>query len=102
MTCALSHQLNHSDGAPQVAPVVNNPPTSAGDARDAGLILGLGRSPWRSKWEPNPVLVPENPMDRGAWQATVCGVAKESDTTEQQVTRGPMDQAPWLEFLFVK
>ena len=69
---------------------------------DGGLILGLGRSPWRSKWEPNPVLVPENPMDRGAWQATVCGVAKESDTTEQQVTRGPMDQAPWLEFLFVK
>ena len=27
-----------------------------------------------------------NPMDRGAWQTTVCGVAKESDTTEHSLT----------------
>ena len=28
-----------------VAQLIKNPPTSAGDARDVGLILGLGRSP---------------------------------------------------------
>ena len=31
--------------ASQVEPVVGNPPANAGDARDIGLILGLGRSP---------------------------------------------------------
>ena len=31
--------------ASQVAPVINNPPASAGDARDVGSILGSGRSP---------------------------------------------------------
>ena len=31
---------------------------------------------WRRKWQPTPVFLPGNPMDRGAWQATVHGVAK--------------------------
>ena len=49
---------------------------SAGDARDAGLILGLGRLPG----EGNGIL-PQysclgNPLDREAWRATVHGVAK--------------------------
>ena len=57
MICALSHHLNHSDGASQVAPVVKNPPANAGDARNVGLILGLGRSPWRRKWQPTPVFL---------------------------------------------
>ena len=30
----------------------------------------------RRQWHPTPVLLPENPMDRGAWQAAVPGVAK--------------------------
>ena len=29
------------------------------------------------------ILALGNPMDRGVWRATVCGVAKESDTTRQ-------------------
>ena len=32
--------------------------------------------PWRRKWQPTPVFCLENPMDRGAGQATVHGVAK--------------------------
>ena len=32
--------------------------------------------PWRRKWQPTPVFLPENPMDRGAWWATVHGVTK--------------------------
>ena len=32
--------------------------------------------PWRRKWQPTPVFLQENPMERGAWQASVHGVAK--------------------------
>ena len=38
----------------------------------------VGKVPWRRKWQPTPVFFLENPMDRGAWGATVHGVA-ESD-----------------------
>ena len=38
----------------------------------------IGKIPWRRKWQPVAVFLPgwENPMDRGAWQAIVHGVAK--------------------------
>jgi len=41
----------------------------------------VGKIPWRRKWQPTPVFLPGNPMDRGAWQTAAHGVAKESDTT---------------------
>ena len=63
-------------GASQVALVVKNPPANAGDLRDAGLILGLGRSPEESNGNPSQYSCLGNPMDRRAWQATVHGVAK--------------------------
>ena len=44
--------------------------------RDAGLIPGLGRSPGKGHGNPLQYSCLENPMDRGAWQATVPGVAK--------------------------
>ena len=34
------------------------PPASAGDTRDLGSITGLGRPPWRRKWQPTPVFLP--------------------------------------------
>ena len=34
------------------------------------------RIPWRRKWQPTRLFLPENPMDRGAWQATAHGVLK--------------------------
>ena len=45
-------------------------------AGDPGSIPGSGRFPWSRKQQPTPVLCLENPMDGGAWWATVHGVAK--------------------------
>ena len=59
-----------------VATVVKNPPANAGDARDAGLITGSGRSPGEGHGNPLQYSCLENPVDRGAWWATVCGVTK--------------------------
>ena len=60
---------------------VENPPANAGDARDASLIPGSGRSPGGGHGSPLQYSSLENPMDRGTWQAIVHGV-KESDMTE--------------------
>ena len=62
--------------ASQVALVVKNSPANAGDIKDMGLISGLGRFPWRRKWQPIPVFLPGKSMDRGSWWATVPGMAK--------------------------
>ena len=53
--------------------VVKNLPANAGDA---GSIPGSGRSPGGGNGKPLQNCCLENPMDRGAWQATVYGVAK--------------------------
>ena len=56
--------------------VVKNPPANAGDARDAGSILGLGRSPGGGNGNPLQYSCLENSMDRGTWGAIVRGAAK--------------------------
>ena len=56
--------------------VVKKMLTNPGDLRDVGLIPGLGRSPGGGHGNPLQYSCLENPMDRGAWQATVYGVAK--------------------------
>ena len=65
--------------ASQMVLVVKNSPANVGDA---GSIPGSGRP----LEEGMAILLQysclENPIDRGAWWATVHGVAKESDTTE--------------------
>ena len=68
-------------GASQVVRVVENLPASAGDARGMGLISGLRRSPGGGHGNPLQCSCLQNPMDRGASQASVHEVA-ESDTTE--------------------
>ena len=52
---------------------------SAYDARDPGSIPGLGRFSGEVNSNPLQCSCLENPMDRGAWQATES--CKESDTT---------------------
>ena len=49
---------------------------SACNAGDLGLIPGSGRSPGEGNGYPLQCSCLENPMDRGAWWATVHGVAK--------------------------
>ena len=63
-------------GTSQVALVVENPPADAGDIRDVALIPGSGRSPGGGHGIPLQDSCLGNPMDRGAWWATVHGVAK--------------------------
>ena len=46
------------------------------NAGDPGSIPGLGRSPVEGKGNPLQYSHLENPMDRGAWQATVHGVQR--------------------------
>ena len=54
--------------------MVKNPPASAGDIRDVGLIPGLGRSPGGGHGNLLQYSCLENLKDRGAWRATVPGV----------------------------
>ena len=56
--------------------VVKNPLPNAGDVRDVGLIPGLGRFPGGGHGNPLQYSCLENPMDVGAWWATVHEIAK--------------------------
>ena len=59
-----------------MAQVVKNPPANAGDARDMGSILGLGRSPGEGNGSPLQYSCLENSKNRGAWWDTIHGVTK--------------------------
>ena len=76
--------------------MVKNPPASAGDA---GLIPGTGRSPGEGNGNPGQYSCLQNPMDRGAWWATVHGghkrVGHDLATKQQEVriSLAPEDRA---------
>ena len=56
--------------------MVKNLLANAEDIRDVGSIPGSGRSPGEGNGNPLQYSCLENPADRGAWWATVHGVAK--------------------------
>ena len=60
--------------------MVKNPPSNA---RDTSSIPGLGGSPVEGNGNSFEHSCLGNPIDRGAWKATVHVVAKELDTTKQ-------------------
>ena len=65
-------------GSSQVTLVIRKPLASARDKRDTGSIPGSGRFLCRRAWQPTPVFLPGEPMDRGAWWARLA----ELDTAE--------------------
>ena len=62
--------------ASQVALGVKNLPANAGDKRDMGSTPGSERSPGVGNGNPLQYSCMENSMDRGAWSATLHGLAK--------------------------
>ena len=60
----------------QVAQVVKNPPANPGDAGEGGSISRLGRCPGEGNGNPLQYSCLGNPMDIGAWWATLQGVAR--------------------------
>jgi len=59
-----------------MAPVIKNPPANAGDTREVSLITWSGRSPRHGNSNPFQYSCLGNSMERGAWTATVHGLAK--------------------------
>ena len=68
--------------------MVESPPASAGDTGDVGSIPGSGRSPGGGDDSPLQCSCLGNPMDRGAWWASVYGVSN---------TKRPTMHACWGE-----
>ena len=60
----------------------------------------VGKIPWSRKWQPTPVFLLENPMDRGAWRNTVHGVSKESDANYNLATKHKHGLSPEPMFYF--
>ena len=78
--------------------MVENLPANARDARDAGSVLGLDRSPIEGNGSPFRYSCLENPIDRGAWHATVHGVTK----SQTQLSDWTTMKTSWLWITEVK
>ena len=73
-TSFLLGKINYR--ASLVAQLIRNPPANAGDAKEAGLTPGSGRSPGEGNGNLFQYFCLENSMSRGAWWATAHGVPK--------------------------
>ena len=56
--------------------MVKNPPVDAGRCKRHEFDPWIGKIPWSRKWQPIPGFLMENPIDGGAWRATVHGIAQ--------------------------
>ena len=67
--------------------------------RTGGFDPWVRKVPWRKKWQPTPVFLPENSMDRGAWQPVVHKVAKSqtrlSDWAQHSTIQGHWKTERW-------
>ena len=74
--------------------VVKNPPANAGNM---GSISGSGRCPGGGHGNPLQYSCLENPMDRGAWWATVRGVRKRGTWLSDRACTQPWQTEVWIE-----
>ena len=74
--------------------MVKNLSANARDTGDVGLILGLGRSLGGGNGNPLQYFCLGNPMDRGAWKATVHKAAKSQArlNTHAQISKSKLDK----------
>ena len=72
--------------------MVKNLPANAGDLRDMGLIPGSGRSLKRGHSNPFQYSCLENPIDSGAWWATVHKVSKSWTPLKRLKQGGTMNE----------
>ena len=86
------------EGFPVVLTSGKEPICNAGDIRAASSIPGLGRSPGEGDGNPLQYSCLENSIDRGAWWATVYGVAKISTGLKRLTRHTSLGTA----FLFVR
>ena len=90
-----------------MALVIKNLPANAENLRDAGLIPGLGRSLGEGNGSPLQYSHLGNPIDRGAWRAGVCGVArvrndlatKQQQSIERMVSQGRKHMSRAVDFI---
>ena len=69
---------------------------SACSAGDTGSIP-VGKILWRRKWQPTPVFLPGNPMDRGTWRATNWGLQRvRCDWTYTHSSQGHGPLSLWV------
>ena len=76
--------------------MVKTLPASAGGAKDAGSVPGLGRYPGMGNGNPLQYSCLENSMDRGAWWALVLKGHKESDMTGRLITLKKLYSVCWI------
>ena len=79
--------------ASQVVLVVKNTPVNTGNIRDMGSIPRSGRSPGGGHGNPLQYLCLGNPMDRGAWQATVHRIVESQTQLKRLSTHTSMQLA---------
>ena len=84
-----SSSSKHLHRASQMAQVVKNPPVNERDARHLGLIPGSGKCPGGGNDNPLQYSCLGNPMDWGAWWASVHGVAKSWTGLSMQTYTNP-------------
>ena len=83
--------------------MVKNPPATSGDVRNTGSIPGLGRSPGEGCSSQLQYSFLENPMERGAWRATVCRVTKsQTRLSSHRVDSNGDSYIPYTEIILLK
>ena len=83
-------------GASLLAKLVKNLSANKGDTGDMRSILGLGRSPWKRKWQPNPVFLPGEFHGQRSLAGYIPRDHKELDMAEHTPTTMHQELEDWV------